>query len=76
MDFFKKLMRYYLMGVSFSAIIILIVILFDYLLNGQLLCPKFSNFIKVCLTSGIGFGLAIFAIFSNYDFNKNTNNQF
>ena len=76
MDLFKKIIRYYLMGISFSAIIILVVILFDYFANGQLLCPQFSNFIKVCITGGVGFGLAIFAVFSNYDYKKTKKNQF
>jgi hypothetical protein len=76
MDSLKKIMRYYLMGILFSATIVLMIVLFDYFLNGQILCPELSNLISVCLMSGVGFALTIFAIITNYEYKKNKNNQF
>lgn len=75
MGFLKKIMCYYLMGILFSATIVLVIVLIDYFLNGQILCPELSNLISVCLMSGVGFALAIFAIITNYEYKKNNNNK-
>jgi hypothetical protein len=61
MDVFKKLLYHYLVGVLVSASIIVLIVLFDYYINGYLQYPEFKNFIKVSLVSGIGFGVAHFA---------------
>jgi hypothetical protein len=74
MKFLKKIMCYYLVGILFSAIFVLMLILFDYIFNGQILCPEISNLINVCLMSGVGFALTIFEIITNYEYKKNKNN--
>jgi hypothetical protein len=61
METLKQIFYHYLIGLLFSASIILLIILFDYFFNGYFVCPKFLNFIEVCLISGVGFGLTHFA---------------
>jgi hypothetical protein len=57
----KKMLYHYFVGVLISASLIVLIVLFDYYINGYLQYPELSNFIKVSLISGIGFGLTHFA---------------
>jgi hypothetical protein len=59
----KIISYHYLIGVLFSASIIALIVLFDYYFNGYFIYPELNNFIKVCLISGIGFGITHFACF-------------
>ena len=61
MTIFKKMLYHYFVGVLVSASLIILIILFDYYINGYLQYPEFKNFIKVTLISGAGFGLTHFA---------------
>lgn len=61
MNIFKKALYHYVVGVLISASIVFLIIIFDYFFNGYYTYPKLGNFIKVCLVSGIGFGLTHFA---------------
>jgi hypothetical protein len=57
MKILKNLFFHYLIGMLISASIIGLIILFDYYVNGYLQYPELSNLIKVCVISGLGFGL-------------------
>jgi hypothetical protein len=61
MAIFKKILYHYLMGVLISASFIILIVLFDYYINGYLQYPELKNFIKVSVISGAGFGLTHFA---------------
>jgi hypothetical protein len=61
METLKKILFHYFIGILISASIIGLIVLFDYYINGYLECPELKNFIKVCLLSGVGFGLTHFA---------------
>jgi hypothetical protein len=61
MTILKKMLYHYFVGVLISASLIILIILFDYYINGYLQYPEFKNFIKVSLISGAGFGLTLFA---------------
>lgn len=61
METIKTILYHYLIGMLFSASIIVLIIIFDYFFNGYLTYPEFGNFVKVCLISGFGFGLTHFA---------------
>jgi len=66
MENLKKIFYHYLIGISFSASIVILIIIFDYFLNGYFAYPELLNFIKVCLISGVGFGLTHFASIKFY----------
>jgi NhaP-type Na+/H+ and K+/H+ antiporter len=66
MENLKKIFYHYLIGISFSASIVILIIIFDYFLNGYFACPELLNFIKVCLISGVGFGLTHYASIKFY----------
>jgi hypothetical protein len=74
MEKFKTLLYHYFVGVLISASIVCLIILYDYFINGYLLYPELSNFVKVCLISGIGFGLTHFASIQ-INKSKNTKNN-
>ena len=57
----KTLLYHYFVGVLISASLIILIVLFDYYINGYLQYPELKNFIKVSLISGAGFGLTHFA---------------
>lgn len=61
MNTFKKALYHYIVGVLISASIVFLIIIFDYFFNGYCSYPQLGNFVKVCLVSGIGFGLTHFA---------------
>jgi hypothetical protein len=61
MDVFKKALYHYFVGVLISASLIILIVLFDYYINGYLQYPELKNFIEVSLISGVGFGLTHFA---------------
>ena len=61
MTILKKFIYHYFVGVLISASLIVLIVLFDYYINGYLEYPEFQNFIKVSLISGAGFGLTHFA---------------
>ncbi len=61
MTLLKKILYHYFVGVLVSASLIILIILFDYYINEYLEYPELSNFIKVSLLSGVGFGLTHFA---------------
>ena len=61
METLKTIFYHYFFGVLISASIVALIVLFDYFINGYLLYPETSNLIKVCLISGMGFGLTHFA---------------
>jgi len=61
MNTFKKALYHYVVGVLISASIVFLIIIFDYFFNGYFSYPQLGNFVKVCLVSGIGFGLTHFA---------------
>lgn len=71
----KIILHHYLIGVIFSASIITLIIFFDYYFNGYLAYPDFLNFIKVCLISGVGFGLAHFSSVKLFKSKKQTLNN-
>ena len=71
METFKKILYHYLIGILFSASIIVLVVIFDYFLNGYFAYPEFGNFVNVCLISGVGFGVTHYA--SNIILSKKTN---
>lgn len=60
MDIFKKAFFHYVVGVLISASVVFLIIAFDYFVNGYYLYPELNNFVKVCLISGVGFGLTHF----------------
>jgi hypothetical protein len=66
----KKIVYHYFVGVLFSASIVMLVVFFDYFLNGYFAYPELSNFISVCFISGLGFGLTHFASFEYIVNNK------
>lgn len=74
MDIFKKTLCHYLVGVLISASIIILIVLFDYYINGYLQYPELKNFIKVSLISGVGFGLFHFAFTEIEKSNKRKTN--
>ena len=76
MDIFKKALYHYLIGVLISASIIVLIVLFDYYVNGYLLYPELKNFIKVSLISGVGFGVTHFASLEIKKSKKRKTNQF
>ena len=57
----KTLFYHYFVGVLISASFIILIVVFDYFINGYLQYPELKNFIKVSLISGAGFGLTHFA---------------
>jgi hypothetical protein len=57
MDILKKALFHYAIGVLISASIVFLIIVFDYFFNGYYIYPNLYNFVKVCLVSGLGFGL-------------------
>jgi hypothetical protein len=61
MTVLKKMLYHYFVGVLISASLIVLIVLFDYYINGYLQYPELKNFIKVSLISGVGFGLTHFA---------------
>lgn len=61
MNFFKKLIKYYLAGVVIASIIIGFLIVFDYLICNQFTYPELGNFTLVSLISGLGFGLTYYS---------------
>ena len=61
MAIFKKILYHYFIGVLISASLINLIVLFDYYINGYIQYPELKKFIKVCLISGVGFGLTHFA---------------
>jgi hypothetical protein len=61
MTILKKILFHYIAGVLLSASLIVLIVLFDYYINGYLQYPELKNFIKVSLISGAGFGLTHFA---------------
>jgi hypothetical protein len=61
MAIFKKILYHYFVGVLISASLIILIVLFDYYINGYLQYPELKNFIKVSIISGAGFGLIHFA---------------
>jgi hypothetical protein len=61
MAILKKTLYHYFVGVLFSASLIILIVLFDYCVNGYFQYPELKNFIKVSLLSGAGFGLTHFA---------------
>jgi hypothetical protein len=58
---FKKALYHYVVGVLISVSIVFLIIIFDYFFYGYCSYPQLGNFVKVCLVSGIGFGLTHFA---------------
>jgi hypothetical protein len=74
MNVFKKALYHYFVGVLISASIVFLIIIFDYFYNGYYTYPQAGNFIKVCLVSGIGFGLTHFASNEIDKSNKQKNN--
>lgn len=74
METLKTIFYHYFFGVLISASIVVLIVLFDYFINGYFLYPDFSNFTKVCLISGIGFGLTHFAYVHIDKSNKQKNN--
>lgn len=66
METLKKIFYHYLIGVSFSSSIVVLVVIFDYFLNGYFSYPEIWNFTKVCLISGLGFGLTHYASIKFY----------
>lgn len=74
MEILKTIFYHYLFGILISASIVVLIVLFDYFINGYLLYPNFGNFTKVCLISGIGFGLTHFAFVQINKSNKQKNN--
>ena len=61
MAILKKILYHYFVGVLISASLIILIVLFDYYINGYLQYPELKNFIKVSIMSGAGFGLTHFA---------------
>lgn len=61
MAILKKILYHYIVGVLVSASLIVLIVLFDYYINGYLQYPELKNFIKVSFISGAGFGLTHFA---------------
>jgi hypothetical protein len=61
MAILKKILYHYFIGVLFSATLIVLIVLFDYYINGYLQYPELKIFIKGSLISGAGFGLTHFA---------------
>jgi len=66
MEIFKKIIYHYLIGILFSASIVVLIIIFDYFFNGYISYPEILNFTKVCLISGVGFGLTHYASIKFY----------
>lgn len=62
MNLLKKMFYSYLIGVLISSSLILLIIIFDYFLNGFFDYPELLNLVAVCILSGLGFGLTHFAI--------------
>jgi hypothetical protein len=73
MEILKTLFYCYFVGVLISASLIILIVLYDYFINGYLLYPEFKNFLKVCLLSGVGFGLTHFASCKLYKSKKQKN---
>jgi hypothetical protein len=61
METIKTIFYHYLIGIFFSASIVALIIIFDCFFNGYFTYPEFGNFVKVCLISGVGFGLTLYA---------------
>jgi hypothetical protein len=61
METLKTIFYHYLIGILFSASIVVLIVIFDYFFNGYILYPEIWNFAKVCLISGVGFGLTHYA---------------
>jgi len=61
MNKFKKALHHYFIGVLISASIVFLIIVFDYFFYGYYIYPTLDNLLKVCLVSGIGFGVTTYA---------------
>ena len=74
MEILKKIIYHYFAGVLFSASLIILIVLFDYFLNGYMQYPELKNFIKAILLSGVSFGFTHFASAEIDKSNKQKNN--
>jgi hypothetical protein len=57
MEPLRTLLLHYFFGIITSLIIVGIVILSDYFIQGYFLLPEIKNFLKVLILGGLGFGL-------------------
>ena len=62
MNLFTKILHSYLVGILISSSIILLIIIFDYFLNGFYDYPELENLLLVIALSGFGFGLTHYAV--------------